>query len=102
MARGVRHDTGPVVAVDVDGLQAAWCGGYFTWTGDPRARQIVREAKLAAEIGQQVRIGHVDVTADASTPLGALAALHAYRPGRTTVIEAPNEVYDAIAGEVEA
>lgn len=101
MARGVRHETGPVVAVDVDGLQAAWCDGHFTWTGDPRARKVVQEAKLAAEISQEVRIGQVYVTADATTPLGALAALHAYRPGRTTVIEAPQDVYDAIAGEVE-
>lgn len=83
--------SGPLVAVSIDGKGVAWCDGIFQ--GDPA---LVAYAERPAEISQVVRIHDTTLTADPDTPLGALAALAAYSPGRALITEAPDIVLDEI------
>lgn len=87
-----RYDTGPTVAVTSGSLKGAWNNGVFV--GDP---ELVEWAKTRAEFHNTVRVFGLDLECDADTPLGALAALSSWSPGRTIVIEAPNEIIDALA-----
>lgn len=91
---GNRYDTGPVVGVNVDGLHGGWCHGTFAGH-----RDLVKDARFAAQISAQVPLGMVTVTASADTPLGAVAALAWRCPGRLLVTEAPDDVIDVLAGE---
>lgn len=86
--------SGPLVAVSIDGKGVAWCDGVFQ--GD---RALVAYAERAAEIRQTVRLHDTVVTADPDTPLGALAALAAYSPGRARITEAPDVVLAVIYPE---
>lgn len=79
---------GLVLAVDVDGRTASWCDGYFA--GD---RQVVDPARAAAENHDVLVIAGAVTRCDAETALGATAALHAFRPGRTRLLDhVPDEV----------
>lgn len=94
MARPLKHDTGPLVTVkDTDGNVGSWCDGVFA----PAKSPIVKNAKAAAERGQDYRLMGAWVTCDTSTPLGATAALCQLNPGRTFLEEAPDEVWAALA-----
>lgn len=86
--------SGPLVAASIDGKGAAWCDGIFQGDTD-----LVAYAKRAAEISQEVTLHDRTLTADPHTPLGALAALAAYNPGRARVTEAPDVVLASIYPE---
>lgn len=78
----------PIVVVDCDGRRAMWDGTDFWGDG-----LIVRYARLAATAGHRVDIlGHVPVIAGDRDALGATAALCAYSPGRTVIVEHPESV----------
>lgn len=58
---------------------------------------VIDAAKEAFEDQTEVEVfGLFPVVAQTSTPLGLLAGLSAYRPGRVVVIQAPNELTDAL------
>lgn len=84
-------DATPVVVQLLDDdATAAWDG--FQFTGD---RRITAAARTAAAVGTVVEIlGRFPAVADSSDPLGATAALFAYRPGRTIILGAPDDVID--------
>ncbi|HLS26763.1 MAG TPA: hypothetical protein VK063_12910 [Beutenbergiaceae bacterium] len=76
------------ITVDIDGRIASWRAGQFT--GDP---EVVAAAGFAIEHGQTVAVfDQVPIEARADEPLGALAALSAFNPGRVFVTELPEAV----------
>ena len=79
--------SGPVVVVNVDGAIATWVDGEFA--GDAR---LVGAAQLAAIGRYEVEIAGHRYRANGHDPLGAVAALHAFKPWRTRIVEAPSEV----------
>lgn len=83
--------SGPLVSVSVDGKGAAWCDGQFS--GD---QEIIAEARLAISTGLEVEILGQPILAEGDTPTGITAALFAYSPGRTEVVEAPQEVMEVL------
>lgn len=91
-AHGNRYDTGPVVAVAYDGGRgAAWCNGVFA--GDP---EIIAAAERACTFEQTIDVIRVPILANRDTPIGATAALFAFHPGRTALVECPREVSDLL------
>ncbi len=75
------------MAVIVDNLAAAWCGGV--WTGDDELIDSVEFAILA----KMTYVLHgVEVVAGDQDVLGIAAALGSFRPGRTIFTECPPEV----------
>lgn len=89
---GRRYDTGPTVAASVGGMAIGWNDGVFS--GDP---DLVAYATFAADVGRWVDVGGHQVQADSRTPLGALAAMAARRPGRVEITTAPDQVWDVLA-----
>lgn len=85
-------DEGPVVAVIVDDLAAAWCDGV--WTGD---KELVEAAKFAIKARMPYLLYGVEVVAGNQDALGVAAALGSFRPGRTIFTECPPEVTRALA-----
>jgi len=79
--------SGPIVAVSIDGRGAAWCDGHFS--GDS---EIVAFAKRAVRYRATTSILGTRIMADDTSATGAYAALASYRPGRTIVAQAPDEV----------
>lgn len=81
--------SGPVVAVECDGMRAAWCDGFFT--GDAA---LVKEAKWAASVNRLVGWGDMPepVEAGDTDAWSALAALMSYDPGRTRVTVWPQDL----------
>lgn len=73
-----------VVGVDVEGRAAWWDGQSFH--GD---RQIVGAAHYACTIERDMEVGFRTVVARSTTPDGAIAALFAFKPGRTRIDFAP-------------
>lgn len=84
--------SGPLIAVSVDGRGAAWCDGQFS--GDP---EVVSMAKIALSTKLPVEVFGQELLAEPDTPVGIAAALFAYSPGRTVIVEAPDEVIDTLA-----
>lgn len=84
--------SGPLVLVNVDGAIATWIDGEFS--GDPR---IVTAAESAALGRYEIEIAGRVVRANGYEPAGAIAALHAFKPWRTRVIEAPEDVRAQLA-----
>jgi hypothetical protein len=84
--------SGPLVSISVDGRGAAWCDGQFS--GDC---EILAFARRAADIGMECHLYGQNIVADNETPLGAAAALMGYSPGRSLLVEAPNDVRQTIA-----
>lgn len=95
MSRPLKHPTGPVVSISVDGRGAAWCNGIFT--GDP---EISDMARRAARMRLTYHYKRCRVTADGETPLGALAAMASWNPGRTDVVQAPDDVHEFLAAGI--
>lgn len=91
---GVRYDTGPTIAVAVKDKTAAWNDGHFV--GD---QDVVKFAEHMASGAVEVEVFNQTITASYTDPLGALAAMAAYWPGRVIVTEAPEEVLEAIQME---
>lgn len=87
---------GPIVVVRVDERLAGWCDGIFT--GD---RDMVAAAHRAVRYHFTVPLNHWDpeVPADASTALGAAAALASFNYGRAVIERAPDDVFAAVAGQ---
>ena len=83
--------SGPLVSVSVDGRGAAWCDGQFS--GDP---EIIAEARLAISASLEVEVSGQMILAEGDTPTGITAALFAHSPGRTEVVEAPEEVIELL------
>lgn len=92
MGRKQKHKTGPLVSISVDGLGGSWCYGIFA--GDPRIQDM---ARLAVKMKLTYYFRNCLVTADDTTPLGALAALAAWSPGRTDIKKAPDSVFAHLA-----
>lgn len=88
----VRYDTGPTIAVAVADYTAAWNDGHFV--GD---KPLVEFAENMADGAVELPIFGQVITASYTDPLGALAAMAGYWPGRVVVTQAPPEVYEAIA-----
>lgn len=84
--------SGPVVVVNVDGAIATWVDGEFA--GDSR---LLGAANLAALGQYEVEIAGRRYRANSYDPLGAVAALHAFKPWRTRIVEAPSEVLELLA-----
>lgn len=80
-----------IVRVSTDRGEATWEDGAFT--GHPI---VVRNAAFAAQNHLTVPVGHVDIVAGGYNALSAAAALFAHDPGRTNLIEAPEEVLEYI------
>ncbi|HEX9229321.1 MAG TPA: hypothetical protein VF885_22205 [Arthrobacter sp.] len=89
--RPQKYDLGPVIAVENDGLAAAWCNSHYR--GDP---EIIDEARFNIKIGYEYRLFGAWVKCGNDTPLGIAAALCSYRPGRALLRQAPAEVLDAL------
>lgn len=78
----------PIVVVDCDGRRAMWDGTDFWGDG-----LIATHARRAALVGHQVDVlGRVPVVAGTGDALAATAALCAYDPGRTIIVDNPEEV----------
>ncbi|MGC0252608.1 hypothetical protein [Pseudactinotalea sp. Z1748] len=74
------------ITVDIDGHLASWRGGEFT--GDPGIVAAATEA-----ICQERTIDIFDrfpVLAESGHPVGALAALSTFNPGRVFITELPD------------
>lgn len=86
---------GPIVLVRVDERLAGWCDGIFT--GD---RDMLAAAHRAVRYEFTAPLNHWDpeVPADASTALGAAAALITFNSGRAVIERAPDDVLAAVAG----
>jgi hypothetical protein len=87
MSRPTTFDEGPIVAVIVDNLAAAWCDGV--WTGDD---EIIDAAKFAILAKMTYVLHGVEVVASDQDPMGIAAALGSFRPGRTIFTACPLEV----------
>lgn len=90
--QGRRYDTGPTVAVAAGEFRCAWNGGVFA--GD---RPLVEWAQGVADSRVEVEVFGRRVTAGADTPLGAVAAIASWAPGRALVVAAPDEVLEALS-----
>jgi hypothetical protein len=88
---GVRYDTGPTIAVAVKDQTASWNDGHFF--GDP---EVVKFAEHMAAGQIPIEVFNQTITASYDDPLGALAAMAGYWPGRVIVTEAPDEIVEAI------
>lgn len=88
--------SGPIVMVEVDGAIATWSSGEFA--GDPDVVEAARVAALAGFVlevaGQRWRAGSHDARS-------ATAALHAFLPWRTRILEAPDSVTSALVPREE-
>ena len=89
MARPLTHQTGDVIAVSINGLGIAWCDGIFA--GD---QELVANAKLNAKLGRPIELFRCDIVCDAITPLGALAAMASWNPGRTVIVQSTDAIDD--------
>lgn len=86
--------TAAVVVVDCDGRLASWDGTDFR--GDA---EIVDAALEAVELRQQVPVlGLAHAVAGDADPIAAAAALCAFAPGRTILVENPQAVTDWLDG----
>lgn len=90
--QGTRYDTGPTVALTVKDLRGGWNNGVFA--GDD---ELVEWAREMADAEEPVVVFGMEVIAGHYTPLGALAAMASYWPGRAIVTEAPDNVLDLLA-----
>lgn len=81
------YDEGPVVAVIVDDLAAAWCDGV--WTGDD---ELIDAAEFAILAKMTYVLHGVEVVAGDRDPMGIAAALGSFMPGRTIFTACPPEV----------
>lgn len=88
---GIRYETGPTIAVAVADKTAAWNDGHFI--GD---EEIVTFAEHMAAGEIELNVFNQVITASYEDPLGALAAMAGYWPGRCIVTEAPDDVVEAI------
>ena len=79
------------VEVSIEGVCAYWSDGEFS--GDDT---IVQAALIAAASQHVYNLHGNNVTCDADTALGAIAALSVTSPGRTVVLQAPGEVLDFV------
>lgn len=82
-----KHRTGDTLSVNVAGVAMGWNGGVFS---GPKAS--VERAQLAADIGEIVNLYGATIAANNTSALGALAAMAAASPGRTVVVDAPDDV----------
>lgn len=83
-----------IVAVNVDSRYAYWDSVTQAFAGHP---QVVAAANRAANLGLPVPIYGLEfAVADRATPVGALAALSAFRPGRTLLVSEPNDELDEV------
>lgn len=79
-----------VISVDIDGRHASWDGTVFTGDAD-----LVHAAEEAADEAAPVAIfGLFPVPAGRDEPIGRLAALAAFKPGRMFVTQAPADVVE--------
>ncbi len=87
---------GPIVVVRIDDRLAGWCDGIFT--GD---RDMVAAAYRAVRYQFTAPLNQWDpeVPADATTALGAAAALITLNSGRAVIERAPDDVLAAVAGQ---
>lgn len=86
-----------ILAVDSDGELLTSAGTHISGS-----HQLVKKAKQAAMLGTLIQFvqpfgEYVEAKLDETEPLQILAALYAANPGRTTLLEAPEEVYDWLA-----
>lgn len=88
---GVRYDTGPTIAIAVKDKTAAWNDGHFV--GD---QEVVKFAEHMAAGEVDMHVFNQVITASYTDPLGALAAMAGYWPGRVVITEAPEEILEAI------
>ena len=90
----------PVSVVDADGvlISAAGAGGKDHVIVQSENQELVERVNLAAEIGQEVEIIHgaKAFTAGWETPTQVLAALMCAVPGRSIILEAPEEALKAL------
>lgn len=84
--------SGDVVAVNIDGRGAAWCDGIYSGDHD-----VIAHAKESAEIGTPVPYGFGWIASASDTPVGALASLMSYSPGRALITQAPPSVLNALS-----
>ncbi|BDZ52617.1 hypothetical protein GCM10025867_48580 (plasmid) [Frondihabitans sucicola] len=83
--------SGELISVSIDGRGAAWCDGIFS--GD---EEIVEMARNASIFSLEVDVMGIPIQADSDSTTGALAALYAYSPGRTILIQAPDDIFDIL------
>lgn len=92
-----------LIVVDSDGELIVSANGQISSDN----RELVKRVKQAAEIRRRVQLvapfgNKVTASLEPDNLLGLTAALFAANPGRTTLIEAPEEVTEWIAKESEA
>lgn len=90
----------PVSVVDADGviISAAGAGGRDSVVVQSENQELVERVRLAAEARVSVEIIHgaQDFTAGWETSTEVLAALMAAVPGRTIILEAPQDALEAL------
>lgn len=97
IGRPLKHATGPVVSITLDGRGAAWCDGEFS--GDP---DIVEFARSLALLEVEVPLNNFLVATATDEPVGALAAMLAYSPGRARIVQAPPGLFETLEPHLEA
>lgn len=90
---GNRYNTGPSVAVISGDLKGAWNDGVFV--GDA---ELVEFAQIASQTSVEIKLFNTALNCGSDTPEGALASLAARNPGRTVVIEAPDDLLKRLSG----
>ncbi|BDZ52621.1 hypothetical protein GCM10025867_48620 (plasmid) [Frondihabitans sucicola] len=86
-----------LISVSVDGKGAAWCDGEFS--GDP---EIIEYARRCILFNTEIDVMGIPMVADNVDMFGALAALYAFSPGRTILIEAPERIRALLDEEDES
>jgi hypothetical protein len=87
------------IVADTDGKLTFWIDGQLS--GDDE--QLLERIRLAEFVGATTSLtrGGDEIEADLTTPVGAAAALLLASPGRTRLLEVPQEVLDLYPDENE-
>lgn len=94
------------ISVQCDGASAAWVlsntTGEAIFSGNP---DMAKAARTAAILEETIPVFDIPIQANDHSELGALAALFAYDPARTIVLQGTKEIdefIDFVAGEDES
>lgn len=100
------RDGAPVIVAAVEGIVLTWVGvpegeeghGEIAGDGSTRSRRLIATAKRMWDDPQPVdhpTFKHA-ITPDSTVPAGALATLWALGQGRTIILQAPDDLIDAV------
>ena len=94
--------TTKLIVVDADGEIVTCADGLISSDNRELVRLIKREANLGTYVQLVPPFGRqVQASLDSENLVGLTAALFSVRPGRTTLLEAPAEVWDWLEEDME-